>query len=1294
MPRKKLVSSPDESPSVDVVSTPAPVKPRSAVKTRSAAKPKSAAKPVSEVEPKAASRKRSAKSAEAPGPAVLSTEDTTSVETAAPTGAVVETITATEGPASEPSSVSRALAPSESDDVTTTAQGPAKSPRKPRTTKAGPATKVTSKTKAAPPNQPPMVAETEPVAKPTRSARVPKAIKVGKAESPAEVAETLVAKIATPAAVEANSNPREVSTAIEVPTKVAKSKTTKPASNSRKSTPKPTEPPAEDALVLGDPPVAPAEVTDVDFVTPIVYFRPANAATNDGETSLDAELAGLMAEVFPDLQISMRSRVSNAPVTKADDTTIADEEIIIIEGDALEGFDFATFDLPIPAWRSTEGKSKPTPEAKNNPFEDGEPDGEDSSLGDSTDEDSDTEDEGSSVRGESDESRRKRRRKKRGKPGPSNPAVVAKPSDVSNEPTPAVKEKPIEFGQSPVKRDRPTILPPEKASIAIPIDAPQVVIRDGVPTLVRNHRVYPPIMFFGSPADERRAETVLEQVKMAAEAGVHLHSYLIDFEVDENSVTEAVKFAAFILSRSVQSDPESQVIFRLVLRAPRNWNEKYPKAVYRNTDGSLAEPSVCDEDFWTTGKNAIDQFVRQMRLLHLKDHILGLHLERGEWFFAEGSSYDNSLAAQAKFREWVRVRYANDDVTLRASWFDGGVNFDTIKIPQYEPEGQEGERFIRSSRRQRRFVDYHLFLSDATVQRISELAYAAKAASEGYFLIGASYGYTFEWSHPASGHLSLGKLLRTPEIDFIAGPPSYRNREPGGSAAFPSPIDSFALNGKLYISEEDFKTSLSVGHEPDDFNPQLKTPQALESVQWRGAGAALAHASGVAWMDLWGNGWLRTHSVWERAKKVREALTDRLAAPFDDPEVAIFIDERALAYLVDTHAFQLLVQNVRESVLRAGVSAAFYLLSDLAHREKFPESKLYIFVNAWDIRPELRASIKSRLQRDNKVLFWLYAAGLFDAGRDSLERAREVTGIALKPQPFFSRSGTTIINRRHPLSEAFPEKSVVGGSKLEPSYFAIPEGATILGEYSQTGLPSFVVKEFKDGAPDTHWTSVFLGEPLVNPALIRALAQMAGAHVWNFHEDVVHVRHPFCTVHCKTAGPRTVTLPGKFSAYNLLNDEWSAVDSPNVRFNALEGSTHCFLVGPRDELQHRLHADPRIALHIEELPKREANIRVDGSTFDVPIMKIGEWMGSSDSDDNADEWFLRPQQIEEEPLGTAEESPERVGRRRRKRGNGRNEKIETFETNSSKRNGNGGAGPGTSTDYDDVALGVMFRKRD
>lgn len=840
----------------------------------------------------------------------------------------------------------------------------------------------------------------------------------------------------------------------------------------------------------------------------------------------------------------------------------------------------------------------------------------------------------------------------------------------------------VEVAPPPAEPEPPA--PPTHPVIPIPADAPQVVLRDGTPTLVRNGRVFPPLSFFGGSRSEQQARTVLDQIRMAGDAGVHIHTHLVELEIDESQIATNVSTAAYLLKKTLEVDPEAQVLFRLVLAAPNGWHEKFPEARYLTADGQLAEPSFSDDAFWSVAMDCLREFVSQLRRLPNRDSILGVHLDRGEWFYVDGVGYDTSNAAKQKFREWAQTRYRNDVVALRAAWFDGSVDFARLDVPAYSPE-QANDKFVRANRKERRWVDYHLFLSDSAVARIADLAYVCKEASEGYFLVGVSYGYTFEWSHPASGHLSLGKLLRTAEVDYIAGPPSYRNREPGGAASFPGPIDSFALNGKLYVSEEDFKTSLGTGYDYDDFNPMIKTPQALESVHWRGVGAALAHTSGVCWMDLWGNGWLKAPSAWERADLVQKALIARMACPQSDPDVAIFIDERSLAYLVDKKGFSLLVQNVRESVLRAGLSAGFYLLSDLQHRDQFPESKLYVFVDAWDIRPELRAAIKTRLQRDDKVLFWLYAAGLFDSGRESLERAREVMGIALKPQPFHSRTGTTIVARRHPLADPFEDKSNVGGAPLEPSYFAIPEDGAVLGEYSQTGLPSFVCREFgTGGGPEGRWRSVFLGEPIVTAGLMRALGQMAGAHVWSFTDDVVHVRAPFLTVHCTGAGPRAITLPGKWSAFNLITREWVSVDSTSLRFQATDGSTHVFLVGVKEELEHILETDPAALLRMEVLPDKHLDtIRFDASTFDVPIMRLDEWMDESgDSEDITDDLLFKTRLLEDiEP----DPEPEKVGRRRRRGGRGGRGGSE--ETSNRRRDGE-------STFDPEVGMNIVFRKKE
>ncbi|MBS1721911.1 MAG: hypothetical protein JSS66_02770 [Armatimonadetes bacterium] len=832
------------------------------------------------------------------------------------------------------------------------------------------------------------------------------------------------------------------------------------------------------------------------------------------------------------------------------------------------------------------------------------------------------------------------------------------------------------------RQETPMPETPVRQPVSIPDTAGQVALHNGLPTLFKDQKAIPPLFFFASAEDEGHLATVLEEARLASESGVHVFSFLVELEVDSERVSEAVAFAGYMIKQFSQVDPEAQFIVRTVIVAPPGWEQNYRKAAFIGEDGDLAEPSLCDEEFWADAENCLSEFVRKVRMLDKQRQVLGMHIERGEWFLAEATGYDTSEAAALKFRQWLQHRYRNDVVTLRAAWFDGNVDFASVGVPEYREMRQSGVGFVRTDRKARRWVDYHLFLSDAACERIVALAYAAKQASEGHFLVGVSYGYTFEWSHPASGHLSLGKLLRCPDIDYIGGPPSYKNREPGGAAPFPAPVDSFALNGKLYISEEDFKTPISGQREPDDFNPVMKTPQALGNVHWRGAGAALAHMAGTCWMDTWGNGWLNSRGIWNRAMAIQRSMSWRQAVKPVDPDVAVFVDERSLAYLVDKHAFENLVQNVRESVLRSGLSVGFYLLSDLAHRENFPECKLHVFVNAWDIRPEVRSAIKARLQKDGKVLLWLYCAGLFEGGRDSLERVREVTGIALRPQPFYSKPGTTILNWRDPLCANLPEQALSKGGQLDPSYFAIPEDGSVLGEYSQTGLPSYVVRKFS-GEGSGSWHSVFLGEPVVTPGLFRSLAQLGGAHVWSFQNDVVHVKPPFLTIHCTGTGPRTIALPDKWHAYSVSEDEWAVTEGNSLRFQGLDGASHSFLVGTRAELEAIIAQDPQEVLREIRLePRTDNTLHWDMINFEVPIMKLDEWVEESWSEELADDLLLKPSMLEVADENAIEEEPQRSRGRRRRRGRRGSE-----ETARPRREG-------ADRQADEMAINVMFRKRD
>jgi hypothetical protein len=760
-------------------------------------------------------------------------------------------------------------------------------------------------------------------------------------------------------------------------------------------------------------------------------------------------------------------------------------------------------------------------------------------------------------------------------------------------------------------------------------EAAQVAFHKGHPTIIKDKVAYSPIFFYADAKTSEQRTVVLEELKEATDQGLKIFSFRLELTVDQSKASEAIELAELIAKEAIAVTPGIQLIPRISFQTPTDWQTTYPDAHYKYLNGETADPSVSDEAYWNEAEATLTAVIEGLRKSENANNFMGVHFDQQEWFLDEEDGYDISPSSTKKFRRWLRMRYRNDIVSLRASWYNGSANFDNIDIPDFR-EGMGGDEFVRTDRRARRWVDFHLFISDEIVERIAKMCYAAKKASDGDYLVGVSYGYTFEWSHPYSGHLSLGKLLRCNELDYAAGPSSYRDREPGGSAAFPFPVDSFALNGKLYMSEEDFRTPISGREDRNKSgNPLMKTPQALESAHWRGVGGALAHEGGVIWMDSNGAGWLNSPGIWERGKEINTLLARRLAASPPKPDVAFFIDERSLAYLTDPRAFEVLVQQTRESLLRSGLSVGFYLLSDLAHRENFPECKLYLFVNAWDIRPEVRSAIKSRLQRDNKTLFWLYTAGLFEAGRDSLERVREVTGIALRPQPFNCKSGTTLLNTREELSQHLDQDELLRGGQLEPSYFAIPEDSMVLGEYTETGLPSFVVSKFNDGAPNERWTSVFLGEPMVTPGLFRALAQQNGAHVWSFDNDLVHANDPFVTVHCSGTGPRTLMLPDNWAAYHLDHQEYMPVENGTVKFKAVDGSTHTFLVGQLGDIQAILKSSPDDLLKVTEPILRDKNTREwDSVAFDVAIMKLDEWVEESWSEDHADDLLLKPSMID------------------------------------------------------------------
>ncbi len=836
----------------------------------------------------------------------------------------------------------------------------------------------------------------------------------------------------------------------------------------------------------------------------------------------------------------------------------------------------------------------------------------------------------------------------------------------------------------------PSLLAPEEAVVptpmaepAAPLEIPPIPVvhhpearvhfHHGVPTLTFGERVVRPVLFFGNPHTPEAATRVYQQMQLANEAGISLFALLIVLPARATGAIEAFDTIRYWTALARELNPDALLLWRIVPTPVGNWQQEFPEAVVRYADGTVGGPSVCADRWWELVSTQLAELVSLVEQEEEGSATLGYHLDWGEWFLAESGGYDTSEAALQAFRDWLRRHFRNDTVSLRASWFNGEVSFSTAAIPPFIPNAPLTKRQFYDPRREGRWIDYHQFIADTTARRILSLARVVKTACRRRCLVGASYGYVLEWRHPHSGHLALGMLLQSEDIDFLSAPITYMDRLPGGTGAPPVPLESVHLHHKLFIAEEDYRTPFGkvtrldqpatehsltpTASGEEDYNPLLRSAEAVEQVQTRSLMQAVVHGFGQAWMDLWGEGWLLHPPLWERIAQMQPLWNLREQVGQTEPDLAVVIDPMSLAYVrVGSPLIQQVVVQAREAVIRSGIAYGFYLLEDVLRRD-FPRSRIVLFLNAWNLKSSVREAIQRRLQRDGRVLVWLYAASLFDNHSVTLQMAREVTGIALALQPWASTQGSQMVDPLHPIARALQDGRLGIAQRWEPSFYALHEPPAddsapyrVLAEYIETGLPSLVVAEHGN------WRAVFIGERCLTPELLRGIAAWAGVPVWCTTNDVVQVRLPFIHLHASRGGEKSLLLPRPLALYDLLENNWVAEEVQEYRFGMNEGESRLFLIGPRAAIESILNSTAARDT-LRELFGLIAHPHAEPEAILPPLEKpqpLVNW-----SMPLTDEAVALVQSASSEAETIEQEPPTKAGKRRRKKKRKTSQKADT-----------------------------------
>jgi hypothetical protein len=241
-----------------------------------------------------------------------------------------------------------------------------------------------------------------------------------------------------------------------------------------------------------------------------------------------------------------------------------------------------------------------------------------------------------------------------------------------------------------------------------------------------------------------------------------------------------------------------------------------------------------------------------------------------------------------------------------------------------------------------------------------------------------------------------------------------------------------------------------------------------------------------------------------------------------------------------------------------------YLLNDLL-REDAPPYRLYIFLNAFRVDENRRASIRRRVCQNGQTAVWIYAPG-YQAEDETVESMSALTGInfGLGMHPWGPMVHLTDLN--HPITRGLSQDIHWGtNSLLGPVFHVEDEDVQVLGNvvYSQGRCqPGFVVKEFPG------WNSVYSSAPNLPANVLRGIARYAGVHVYNGDGDTLYATRDLLAVHTASGGVRDFHLKSKVEiVYNLFERTTLAREMDRFQTILAPASSVLFYTGTLARLQ-------------------------------------------------------------------------------------------------------------------------------
>jgi hypothetical protein len=694
-----------------------------------------------------------------------------------------------------------------------------------------------------------------------------------------------------------------------------------------------------------------------------------------------------------------------------------------------------------------------------------------------------------------------------------------------------------------------------------------------------------------------------------AQAGVHIYSvdnFTHEWVGPRPNDPRPYDFSLVVPRMQAYLDVDPQAVFLMRMGfdtrwAPSNWfNQAYPDEVEVLSNGARWGNSWASKVWVEQVNELLQAFIAYLQSAGLYERVLGFQVgagSSGEWIKDMScmlqETNDYSPVMQRHFRGWLRQFYQGDVIALQAAWADPAITFETADVPSHVDQSNTttGHSF-RDPRREQKTIDYYNCLSDLCADDLITFCHTIREITRNEKLVGGFFGYVMElaWNMcffsgkgtPAeaevstlqrSGHLGLGKVLHSPDIDFLVSPYGYAFRGLGGDGLPMQPSESLRSHGKIYLMEED-----TLMHNNFDPGGRNQRPEHSIAVYQRNFSQAITHGHAVTWFetaDLHEYDFLveqRNHWI-KRFQELGEWALQLDRTPCAD--VAVFLDDESYYYESNQNNVDMpLIWRQRVvSLNRFGAPHDMYLLNDLLDG-KLPPYKLYIFLNPFHLNDRRRQALKAIVRREGRTALWLYAPGFLnvDKMKDGqgipyhADYMTDLTGFGFGQSDGCWGPLMHVTNFQHPITQDLPQDWFWGSTNPIGPLFHIEDPASVtLGEviYSLGRCkPGFGVKSFNQGDPQMAWNSVYIASPDVPGPVLRGIARYAGVHLYNEDGDVIYATPDLLSVHTVSGGARTFHLPRKVEVvYDLFHQSLLARDTTEFQVELSPASTALWFTG-------------------------------------------------------------------------------------------------------------------------------------